>query len=593
MMTKFNQYFANVFLTFNLLLLSFSLSANEKITLQLKWTHQFQFAGYYAAKAQGYYQKSGLDVEILEAAPEVNPTEVLMSGKANYAVGSSSILLDRLVGKPIVALAVIFQHSPYTLIAKANKEINSVHDLIGKRIMLEPHADELSAYLKREGINLNSVNSIPHTFNLQSLINEETDAYSAYITTELFALNQAGIPYSIFSPRSAGIDFYGDNLFTTEHELSENPERAEAFIQASLKGWKYAMKHQEEIVDLILYKYNQNLSRDALLFEAKKMEELLFTDLIEVGYMYQGRWQHIAETYAELGLIPKNYSLSGFMYQSKINQDHSKLYWALFFALIIILIITFIAKRFYSLSKALKNLLYFKNRLSNVGEAVCNISHQWKQPINKLAFQLMRMEQTINSKNGIDGKELLSLIENSHTTLQFMADTSDTFNHFFSKKNEESPFYPSKIITSTLSLLSDTFNTHQITVNFIPSNEVELLGNPNEFSNVLLSILNNSKEAFIKRETTTPEIYINIDTNIKSSMVLTISDNAGGIIQKPINSIFQYGVSTNYDETSNGLGLFIAKELIKNKFNGDVFVKNNKYGAEFKIVIPLNPSSGL
>jgi ABC-type nitrate/sulfonate/bicarbonate transport system substrate-binding protein len=572
-------------------LLSLSSSANEKITLQLKWTHQFQFAGYYAAKAQGYYQKSGFDVEILEAEPGVNPTEVLMSGKANYAVGSSSVLLDRLAGNPVVVLAVIFQHSPYTIITKANKGINSVHDINGKKIMFEPHADELFAYLKREGINLKSVTQIPHTFNLNSFINEEVDAYSAYITTEIFTLNQAGIPYLSLSPRSAGIDFYGDNLFTSEQELSENPERAKAFIQASLKGWKYAMEHQEEIVELILSQYNQKLTRAALLFEAKQMEKLLFTDLIELGYMYKGRWQHIAETYAELGLVSKDYSLSGFMYQSEKNQDHSKLYWALSFALIIILIITFIAKRFYSLSKTLKNLLYFKNRLSNVGEAVCNISHQWKQPINKLAFQLMRMEQTIKSKNAIDEKELLSLIDNSHTTLQFMADTTDTFNHFFSKRNEKSPFYPSKIITSTLSLLNNTFNTHQITVNFKPNNEVKLLGNPNEFSNVLLSILNNSKEAFINRETTTPQIYINIDTNIKSSMVLTISDNAGGIIQKPINSIFQYGVSTNYEGTSNGLGLFITKELIKNKFNGDCFVKNNKYGAEFKIVIPLTPSS--
>jgi len=103
---------ASPFLIFNLLLISFSSLANDKITLQLRWTHQFQFSGYYAAKAQGFYQKAGLDVDILAAA-EVNPTDALMSGKANYAVGSSSILLDRLAGKPIVVLAVIFQHSPY------------------------------------------------------------------------------------------------------------------------------------------------------------------------------------------------------------------------------------------------------------------------------------------------------------------------------------------------------------------------------------------------------------------------------------------------------------------------------------------------
>ena len=227
---------------------------------------------------------------------------------------------------------------------------------MGKKIMLEPQADELIAYLKREGISLTSVNRILHTFDLNSLINDETDAYSAYVTTEFFTLNKAGIPYLTFMPRSSGIDFYGDNLFTSEQELAENPERAEAFVQASLKGWRYAMAHQEEIIELILSKYSTKLSHDALRFEAKKMEELLFPDLIELGYMYQGRWQHIAETYAELGLISKDYSLSGFIYQNNQNKGLSKLYWALSFAVFIILLIAFIARRFYRLSKALKGL---------------------------------------------------------------------------------------------------------------------------------------------------------------------------------------------------------------------------------------------
>jgi ABC-type nitrate/sulfonate/bicarbonate transport system substrate-binding protein len=587
MAAKLNRYLASSVLIFNLLLMSLSSLANDKITLQLKWTHQFQFAGYYAAKAQGFYQKAGLDVQILEAEPEISPTDILMSGEANYAVGSSSVLLDRLAGKPIVVLAVIFQHSPYTIISKANKNINSVHDLIGKKIMLEPQADELIAYLKREGISLTSVNRIPHTFDLNSLISDETDAYSAYVTSELFALNQAGIPYLTFTPRSAGIDFYGDNLFTSEQELAENPERAEAFIQASLKGWQYAMVHQEEIVELILSEYSTKLSHDALIFEAKKMEELLFPDLIELGYMYQGRWQHIAETYAELGLIPKDYSLSGFIYQNNSNKDFSKFYWALFFAVIIILTTTFIAGRFYRLSKTLKSLLYFKNRLSNVGEAVGNISHQWKQPLNKMAFQLMRMEQSIISKNNVDKKELLTLIENSHKTLQFMADTSDTFNDFFSDNKEKTQFYPAEVMASTLALLKDTFDNHQIIVTHTSDNQIILNGNQNEFSNIMLSILNNAKEVFVKRETPYPKILISMESNAENFLVIMIGDNAGGISQKPISSIFNYGSSSGHDHKSNGLGLFIAKEFIQNKFSGDIYVENNKQGAIFKIKIPI------
>ena len=570
-----------------ILLISFPSFSNEKVTLQLKWTHQFQFAGYYAAKKLGYYREVGLDVDILEAAPEVNPTEVLLSGKANYAVGSSSVLLDRLAGKPVVVLAVIFQHSPYTIITKKDKMVNSVHDLIGKKIMLEPHADELVAYLKREGINITSFDSIPHSFDLNSFISGEADAYSAYVTTELFDLNQTGIPYLTFTPRSAGIDFYGDNLFTSEQELTQNPERVKAFIEASLKGWKYAMTHQSEIVDLILSEYNSTLSQEALLFEAKTMKKLLFPDLIELGYMYKGRWKHIAETYAELGLVSQDYSLSGFIYQNNENKDHSKLYIALFIAFIIIITVTLIARRFYSLTKALKNLLYFKNRLSNLGEAVSNISHQWKQPINKLAFQLMRMEQSIKNKEGINEKEFLSLIENSHETLQFMADTTDTFNSFFTEERIRKQFYPSEIINSVIALLSETFNYHQIVFTLLNENKTVLNGNKNEFSNIILSILNNAKDVFVKREIEVPEILISLKENSKKELVITISDNAGGITQKPINSIFDYGISSGDFQNSNGLGLFIAKELIQNKLNGKIQVKNNKYGAEFKITIPI------
>lgn len=569
-------------------LISFSILANDKITLQLKWTHQFQFAGYYAAKKLGYYQEVGLDVEILEAAPEINPTEVLLSGKANYAVGSSSVLLDRLSGKPVVVLAVIFQHSPYTIITKKDKMVNSVHDLIGKKIMLEPHADELVAYLKREGINITSFDSIPHSFDLNSFITGEADAYSAYVTTELFDLNQTGIPYLTFTPRAAGIDFYGDNLFTSENELANNPERVESFIQASLKGWKYAMTHQAEIVDLILSEYSSTLSREALLFEAQTMKKLLFPDLIELGYMYEGRWQHIAETYAELGLVSPDYSLYGFIYQNNKNKDHTKLYIALFIASVIIIIIALVARRFYILTKTLKSLLYFKNRLSNIGEAVSNISHQWKQPINKLAFQLMRIEQNIKNKDSINEKELLNLIDNSHKTLQFMADTSDTFNSFFNEENVKKQFSPTEIINSAIALLSDTFNQHQITITLLTDNKTMLNGNKNEFSNIILSILNNAKDVFVKRETDKPEIIISVEKNSKNTLIITISDNAGGITQKPINSIFDYGISSGDCKNSNGLGLFIAKELIKNKLNGEIQAKNYKHGARFKINIPIS-----
>lgn len=297
----------------------------ERVTLQLKWTHAFQFAGYYAALEKGYYQEAGLDVNILEAMPGVDPIKSVLEGQAQFGVGTSSLLLQRTAGKPVVALAVIFQHSPYVLIARHDNATQGIHDLVGKRIMLEPQSEEVLAYLKAEGIPLERLTRVEHSYDPQDLIAGRVDAIAGYVTNQPYYLDRAGFPYQIYTPRSAGIDFYGDNLFTTEQELRDHPARVKAFRAASLRGWQYAMDHPEEIVDLIVAKYSQRHTRDYFLFEARKMVPLLRPDLVEVGYMYPGRWRHIADVYADLGMMKPGFALEGFLYDA--NPSPPDLRW--------------------------------------------------------------------------------------------------------------------------------------------------------------------------------------------------------------------------------------------------------------------------
>ena len=166
--------------------------------------------------------------------------------------------------------------------------------------MIEPQSDELFAYLKQEGIPLDSIERVEHSFETKDLIDGKVDAISAYVTNEPYFLDKAGFKYHTYTPRSVGIDFYGDNLFTTEQELKNHPARVKAFREATLRGWQYAMDHPEEIIDLIVNKYSQQREREFYLFEYKRMLPLIRTDLIEIGYMNPGRWHHIAETYADL-----------------------------------------------------------------------------------------------------------------------------------------------------------------------------------------------------------------------------------------------------------------------------------------------------
>lgn len=287
----------------------------DRVTLQLKWRHQFQFAGYYAALYKGYYWDAGLDVEIREANEGEDPIQQVLAGRADFGVGTSELLLLRNAGKPVVVLAVIFQHSPLALAARRESGIRSLHDLAGKRVMIEPNSAELFAYLQREGIASDSMQLVTHNFNVQDLVAGKLDAMSVYATDEPFELGEAGVAYELFEPRSAGIDFYGDNLFTTEAQIRKHPERVRAFREATLKGWAYAMQHPDEIINLILTQYGDRHSVEHLRYEAKVMERLLQPTLVEPGYMHVGRWQHIADTYAELGLMPAGASLDGFLYE--------------------------------------------------------------------------------------------------------------------------------------------------------------------------------------------------------------------------------------------------------------------------------------
>jgi signal transduction histidine kinase len=303
----------------------------DHVVLQLKWKHNFQFAGYYAAIAQGYYRAAGLDVTLVEGSPDHDPTGEVLAGHANYGVGNSDLLLYRYNGKPVVVLAAIFQHSPLILVSRAASGAQDVQALYNKKLMMIPsESAEIYAYFKHEGVDPAKLNVQPHTFNIEDFISGKVDAMTAYSTDEPFKLKQRGVDFYTFVPRSGGIDFYGDCLFTTADEIRLHPNRVRAFREASLKGWQYAMDHQEEIVNLILAQYNtQSDSKEQYMFEAVQTAELMHPELIEVGHMNPGRWQHMADTYAEFGMLPRDFTFDGFLYDPNPKPNYAPLYWTL------------------------------------------------------------------------------------------------------------------------------------------------------------------------------------------------------------------------------------------------------------------------
>ncbi|MFZ4572532.1 MAG: ABC transporter substrate-binding protein [Bacteroidales bacterium] len=331
------------------------------MTLQLKWRHQFQFAGYYAAIEKGYYKEAGINVNLIEAVEGRNPSDAVYEGKAEFGVCTSDILLMRSRQKNGVVLATVFQHSPQVLLASKQSGIEHVQDLIGKRIAMEPNAADIIAFMNDEGVSLNRCIIDQHKFNADKLINGKIDAISAYSTDEPFTLKESNFDYTIISPSMGGIDFYGDVLFTTEALIKRDPVLADNFRKASLKGWHYAMDHPQEIIELIYSRYSQRHSVAHLQFEAERMKHFIMADVVEPGYTNPGRWESIAETYKKLKMLDPSFTTEGLLYSDYVKQG-MKIPWKwISVFLLIIVIIGSAAYFFYTSSVNLKNEI--RNRL--------------------------------------------------------------------------------------------------------------------------------------------------------------------------------------------------------------------------------------
>lgn len=293
-------------------------NANEKVILQLKWFHQFQFAGYYAAKEKGFYKDEGLDVEIRERNIDSNNIEQVIDNDAQYGVADSVLFLYIAKNKPLQIVAPIFQHSPNVLITLKESGLDSPYKLNNKKIhFYKKDADGFGILGMLKALHVHpTMERIKTQDDYKLLLSGEIDGYASYLTNEPFLLQQEGARLNIINPTNYGFDLYGDMLFTNSQEALNHPLRVEAFKRASLKGWEYALKNKEEIIKLIKEKYETKRSTEILRYEAKTIDHFIEADFTPIGTLDEGRLTYILELYKNHGLLDSSVQIDKYIFSS-------------------------------------------------------------------------------------------------------------------------------------------------------------------------------------------------------------------------------------------------------------------------------------
>ena len=282
--------------------------AAEKVTLQLKWVTQAQFAGYYVAKDKGFYREEGLDVEIKSGGPDINPSQVIAGGGADVIVDwMPSALAAREKGVPIVNIAQVFQRSGMQLTCRKDSGIKSPADFKGRTLGVWFYGNEYPflSWMDKLGLKTTGgeggVKVLKQGFNVDPLLQKQADCISTMTYNEYWQLIDGGMkPESllVFKYEDQGVATLEDGLYTTEKAIADPSmaARLAKFVRASMKGWDYAIKNQAEAVKIVLK--NDASGAQTEKHQARMMKEIakLVGDGGATGHLDPKAYQRTVDT---------------------------------------------------------------------------------------------------------------------------------------------------------------------------------------------------------------------------------------------------------------------------------------------------------
>jgi signal transduction histidine kinase len=608
-----------------LFLSSISLFSAQKVVLQLIWLNQFQFAGYYVAKERGFYKDVGIDVEIKEFNLNTDISTVIQNKKADFAIGRSSLLIDKINGQDVVALGAIFQQSPLMLLVRDDSNINSIDDLKHKRIMLTNDAKDaasIMAMLFSNGVTQKDIQILPHTFNLDDLINKNTDAMASYISNEPIQMADKGLSYKIFNPKDYGFHFYSDILFTSSEFIKKNPKLTKDFYEATIKGWKYAFDNITQTSELIYKHYNtQQKTLIQLIKEGEALKRLAYHDNGIVGYLDKNQLADIVKVYKLLGLVTKDIDIDTFIYEHNhprevaFTLNYDDIFHIVLISILVLVSLSFsilfiVLQKKWLITKSYLNeeivqqkeeidkqnrVIIVQSKIAAIGEMLSNIAHQWRQPLNVISLSIAKIETSILLNDEMKKEDFLQLGDEINKQVQYLSQTIDDFRNYFNSGIDTiAPFSLQDAVRKVNELIKESFKNNHIEI-VMTDKDCIITHNESLLIQALLNIYNNAKDAIKENAVIYKYFFVDVQCN-KNAVVITLKDSGGGIDEDIIEKIFEPYYTTKHQSNGTGLGLYITYGIISEHLRGTIEVHNTHYnylnyelsGAEFIITIPRN-----
>jgi len=309
-------------------------------------------------------------------------------------------------------------------------------------------------------------------------------------------------------------------------------------------------------------------------------------------------WQIGAGFY--LNDIDKRITMKEDELKSKLHKTITELIvFSVFATIILILVFLEIARRakkhFERYKKMILNemkknenqlmLLQQQSKLASMGEMIGNIAHQWRQPLNTLSISISKMSLLLEDEK-LTKEVMLSSFDRMEKSILYLSQTIDVFRGFFKKGTGDKKFNLKITIENTLLILNDSFSNNFIELTFTSKQIVIIKGNEKELQQVIINILNNSKDAIVSKHIKNAKVTISTKI-IEDTVKIYIQDNGGGVPKEIGNKIFEPYFSTKFKDQGTGIGLYMSKIILEKHFKATIDYKNTKNGVEFCITLNI------